>query len=172
MRKWLWTPLLFVLIWSACNSSHKLASAPNSLTPARTAEIDRDVRAFAGVVAHDVTSEGPTAWKRHLVDSPSFLLVANGQLVFANSASAVTGIDAFARTIKHIELQWGDDLRVDPLTPELAAVASSYREIQVNQEGKRLDEAGYFTGVAEYANGKWQFRNAHWSEACPAAAVR
>jgi len=166
MRTWQWIPLLVVVICVACSSRQEAALAPNSLTPARAAEVEKDVRAFASIVAHDVTSEGPTAWRRYLVDSPAFFLAADGHLVFANSSSATTGIEAFAHTIKHIELQWGDDLRVDPLTPELAVVASSYREVQVNQEGKRLDEAGYFTGTAEYENGKWQFRNAHWSEAC------
>ena len=174
MQTWQWTPLIFVfvVICVACSSRQEAAVGPNSLTPARAAEVEKDVRAFAGIVAHDVTSEGPTAWRRYLVDSPAFFLAADGHLVFANSSSATTGIEAFARTIKHIELQWGDDLRVDPLTPELAVVASSYHEIQINQEGKRVDEAGYFTGTAEYENGKWQFRNTHWSEACPPAAAQ
>jgi len=175
MRTWQWAPLLlvvvFVVIWAACGPRHELAAAPNSLTPARAAEIDKDVRAFAGVVAHDITAEGPTAWRRHLADTPAFFLASNGQLVFTNSASFITGIQAFAQTIKHIELQWGNDLRVDPLTPELAVVGSSYREVQVNTEGKRVEEAGYFTGIAEYRNGQWQFRNAHWSEACPPPAA-
>lgn len=169
MRKWQCALLLVVAVCVACGSRHDQSGTPNSLTPARAAEIDKDVRTFAGVVAHDVTTDGPTAWRRHLVDSPSFFLAANGHLVFANSASLTTGIQAFAQTIKHIELQWGDDLRVDPLTPELAVVGSSYREIQVNTEGKRVDEAGYFTGIAEFRSGQWQFRSAHWSEACPTA---
>jgi hypothetical protein len=172
MRTWQWVVLLLVVICVACGSRHELTGAPNSLTPARAAEVERDVRAFAGVVAHEVTSEGPTAWRRHLIDSPSFFLAADGHLVFANGSAATAGIQQFASTIKHIELQWDGDLRVDPLTPELAVVASPYHEIQINQEGKRLDEVGYFTGIAEYRNGQWQFRNAHWSEACPAAAAR
>jgi hypothetical protein len=172
MRTWQWAVLLFVGICVACVSRHELTGAPSSLTPARAGEVERDVRAFAGAVAHDVTSEGPTAWRRHLVDSPAFFLAANGQLVFANSSAATMGIQQFASTIKHIELRWDDGLRVDPLTPELAVVASPYHEIQINQEGKRVDEVGYFTGIAEYRNGQWQFRNAHWSEACPAAAAR
>ena len=47
-------------------------------------------------------------------------MAANGRLEFPNSASATAGIQNVARIITHIELQWSDDLRVDPLTPDLA----------------------------------------------------
>ena len=30
-------------------------------------------------------------------------------------------------------------------------------------EGKRAESAGYFTGIAERRNGRWQVRNVHWS---------
>lgn len=58
---------------------------------------------------------------------------------------------------------WGDDLRVDPLTNEFATVAASWRETIVDAAGHSVTETGYFTGLAEYREGHWQFRNAHWS---------
>jgi hypothetical protein len=67
--------------------------------------------------AHDVTQDGPTAWRRHFADSPSFFMAVNGRLVFPNSAAATAGIQNVARTIKQIELRWGDDLPIDPLAP-------------------------------------------------------
>ena len=71
-------------------------------------------------------------------------------------------------TIKHIDLRWGDDLRVDPLTEDLAVVASSYEETRTDTEGHRAAESGFFfTAVAEYRNGLWQFQNAHWSVSVP-----
>jgi hypothetical protein len=39
----------------------------------------------------------------------------------------------------------------------------------VEASGRRVDERGYFTGVAEKRGDHWQLRNAHWSVA-PAAA--
>jgi Domain of unknown function (DUF4440) len=126
-----------------------------------------DVRAFTRTVSHDVTQNGPTAWRKLFSDSPAFFMASNGLLVFPNSAAATKGIQDFARTIKQIELRWGDDLRVDPLTPDLAVVAATYHEIQVNTAGQRVDEAGFFTGIAEYRDGRWQFRNAHWSVPVP-----
>jgi hypothetical protein len=41
-------------------------------------------------------------------------------LVFPNSQAATAGIDDLALKIKQIELRWGNDLRVDPLMPDVA----------------------------------------------------
>jgi len=142
------------------------------MTAERAALVDRSVRAFAQVVAHDVTHEGPTAWRRHFADTPSFFMASEGRLVFPNSASATAGIQNLPRSIKQIDLRWGDDLRVDPLTPDLAAVAMSYHEVQISPEGHRVEENGFFTGIAEQRDGRWQFRNAHWSVVPPPPPVR
>jgi len=83
----------------------------------------------------------------------------------------MAGIQNVARTIKHIELRWGDDLRVDPLTPELAVVATSWHEVLVDAAGNSVKQTGFFSGTAEYRDGRWQFRNAHWSVAVAPAPV-
>ena len=172
MRTWQWTSLLSVVLCVACGSRHDSSSMSQSLTPARASAVERDVRAYASAVAHDVTQEGPAAWRRHFADSPSFFMASEGHLVFPNSASATKGIQDFARTIDHMELHWGEDLRVDPLTPELAVIAAPWHEIRVDTAGNSVDETGFFTAIAEYRNGHWQFRNAHWSVAGPPPAVR
>jgi len=123
-------------------------------------------------VAHDITQEGPSAWRRIFADSPSFFMASEGRLVLPNNAAATKVIQDLTRSIKQIELQWDDDLRVDPLTPDLAIVASSYHEVRVSTDGVRLDEAGFFTGTAEHRDGRWQFRNAHWSVVGPPSPVR
>jgi hypothetical protein len=159
--------LLAAVAFAGCGSHHS-----HSLTPARSAAVEDSVRAFARAVAHDVTEEGPAAWRRHFADSPAFFMAANGQLVFPNSAAATAGIQGLARNFKHIELHWGDDLRVDPLTPDLAVMAASWREVLVSTAGRSMEETGFFTGIAEHRDGRWQFRNAHWSVAVPSAQVR
>jgi hypothetical protein len=104
-----------------------------------------------------------------------FLLAA---IVFAGCVTGVAGASEpprlaqegtrkFAQTITHIELKWGDDLRVDPITADLAMVAASWHETMVDLAGHRVDQMGYFTGLAEYREGRWQFRNAHWSSPVP-----
>lgn len=65
----------------------------------------------------------------------------------------------------------GDDLRVDPLTPDLAVVASSYSETRIDTEGHQVGESGFFTGLAEYRDGSWEFRNTHWSVPVPPSKV-
>ena len=154
-----WAVLLAVVACVACG------------TRPQSSRVEEDVRAFARVVAHDVTQEGPAAWRRHFSESPSFFMASEGRLVFPNSAAATEGIQNLRRTIQHIELQWGDDLRVDPLAAGLASMGATYHEVRVGVTGPRVDETGFFTGIAEYKDGRWQFRNAHWSIAGPATAV-
>jgi hypothetical protein len=70
-----------------------------------------------------------------------------------------------------MELRWGDDLRVDPLTPNFAVIAATYKEVRLDTAGHRIEETGFFTGTAEHRDGHWQFRNAHWSVLAPPPAV-
>jgi hypothetical protein len=142
-----------------------------SLTLARATAVEDDVQAFTWAVAHDVTQDGPAAWRRHFADDPSFFVAAEGRLVFPNSAAATAGIQDLALAIKQIELRWGDDLRVDPLAPNLAVVVATYHQIRMSTVGRRLEETGFFTGIAEYRDGRWQFQNAHWSVAVPPLPV-
>ena len=102
-------------------------------------------------------------WIKYFDASPAFFMAVNGQMAFTNTVAAQEGTRKFAQTIRHIELKWGDDLRVDPLTNEFAVVAVSWREIQVDTAGHSVTETGYFTGLAEYRERHWQFRDAHWS---------
>lgn len=169
MRVWQGGLLVATLLAAACGSRSGDAS---SMTPARTAAVEENVRAFAATVARDVTAGGPAAWRRHFEDTPAFFMASEGRLAFPNSQSATAGIQDLARSIKRIELHWGDDLRIDPLAPDLAMVAAPWREIQVSASGERVEQAGYFTGLAEYRNGRWQFRNAHWSVAAAPSAAR
>jgi len=147
--------LLPVLLCGAC------ASRPTG--PARLAEVKDNVQSFARSVAEGVTRQGPAAWQGFFEDSPSFFMAADGRLQFPDGAAAQAAIPTLTRTIRKIELQWGTDLRVDPLTGDLAVVGASWHEIQTLADGNRLDTSGYFTGVAENRNGRWRFRNAHWS---------
>ena len=148
MRDWACFLLLAALTFIGCGKHQAAPDESQSLTPGRAAVVDDGVRAFMQVVAHDVTDDGPAAWRRHFADTPSFFMAVDGSMAFPNSAAATAGIQSFARTIKQIELRWGNDLRVDPLTPNLAVVASSYHEVQVKTAGQRVEENGFFTGTA------------------------
>jgi hypothetical protein len=155
---WRSTLLLAAFASAGCSARTSGSAELQSLTPASDAAIDESARTFMHTVAHDVTQEGPLAWLKFFDTGSGFFMAVNGQLAFPNAAAAKEGTENFARTIKSIDLTWGNDLRVDPLTAELAVVAASWREIQVDKAGHRIEEAGYFTGL-----GYWRFRDAHWS---------
>jgi hypothetical protein len=139
------------------------ASHSHAVTPDEAASVDQAVRGFMQAVSHSVTQDGPMAWIKYFDGSPAFFMAVNGQMAFPNAATAQEGTRKFAQTIRHIELKWGDDLRVDALTNELAVVAVSWSEIQVDNAGHSVTETGYFTGLAEYREEQWKFRDAHWS---------
>ena len=147
--------LMASLALTGCSDRTARSGELQPLTSASAAAIDESARTFMHTVAHDVTQDGPLAWLKFFDTGPGFFMAVNGQLAFPNAAAAKQGTQDFAQTINHIELTWGDDLRVDSLTPELSLVAASWREIQVDKAGHRNDEAGYFTGLAEYRDGHW-----------------
>jgi hypothetical protein len=84
-------------------------------------------------------------------------VASEGHLVFPNSASATKGIQDFARTINHMELHWGEDLRVDPLTPDFAVIATPWHEIRVDTSGNRVDETGFLPRLPNTETGTGNF---------------
>ena len=160
---WQSTLLLTAFALAGCSARTAGLVQSQSPTPASAAAAGESARTFMRTVAHDVTQEGPLAWLKFFDTGPAFFMAVNGQLAVPNVAAAEEGTRNFARTINRIELIWGDDLRIDPLTAELAVVAASWREIQVDKDGHRIEEAGYFTALAEYRDGHWRFRDVHWS---------
>ena len=165
MRGWKLTVLLAVYC-TACNSRE----GSQGLTPGRAAQVSREVKEFAATVAHDVTQDGPAAWLKHFSEGPTFFMAVEGKLQFPDSASATAGIQEATHMMKHIELKWSD-VRVDPLTPELAGIGAGWNEVTDMADGTRVNSGGYFTGIVERRNGRWQFRNAHWSVVAAAPAA-
>ena len=161
MRFWV---LLAILVATSGCGSHGNVGGGSGLTSAQKQMIEGDVRRFMLGVAHDVSAEGPVAWHQHFADSPAFFMAVDGQLAFANSEAAAAGTDSFARTIQHIELHWGDEVRVDALNADFAVVATPWTEVQTDLKGHAVTTGGFFTAVAEKRDGQWRFRDAHWSE--------
>ena len=167
----IWILLIAMATSVGCGMHHGSADDSQSLPAERRAAVEAGVRSFVSSVAHDVTQDGPAAWSKYFADDPAFFMADEGQLVFPNGQAAKQAIQNVARAFKSIDLRWGDNLRIDPLTPSLAMVAVPYTEVRIDTAGHRVTESGYFTGLAEYRNGRWQFRDVHWSVAAPAPAV-
>jgi len=153
--------VLSFIVSTACT----VAKTAPPLTAQQSAATISAVRAFAATVAEDVTRRGPAAWRTHFADSPAFFMASEGHLVFENSEAATRGIQALTDSIAKIELRWGDPTTVDPLTPTLAMLAAPYHEILIDTAGHRVEENGYFTGLAELGPEGWKLRDAHWSVA-------
>jgi hypothetical protein len=149
---------LAVFVPCAAGASHSHPVTPDGASP-----VDQAVREFMQTISHSVTQDGAMDWIKYFDATPAFFMAVNGQMAFPNATAAQEGTRTFAQTIRHIELKWGDDLRVDALTNEFAVVAVSWSEIQVDTAGHSVIETGYFTGLAEHRGGRWQFRDAHWS---------
>lgn len=171
MAKHLAVPITLALsLCGACIAQNDAPCQPALLSKERAGAVDKAVRAFAQDVARDVTRDGPIAWQKYFSDSSEFFMAVNGHLVFPNGPAAKAAMTGVARGFTHIELRWGDDLRIDPLAPDLAVMAASYHEVRIDASGARIDEDGFFTATVEYRNSRWRFRNVHWS-AAPAATT-
>lgn len=147
---------------------HVGPAAPDS---AHAAAITDSVRIFAESVALGVTTGGPAAWRAYFAAEPAFFMASEGRLVFPNSDSAARAITTLTHLIAHIELRWGEPLRIDPLAPGVALLATPYHELRIDAEGRRAEEDGFLTAIVEHRPGGWQFRNAHWSVVTPPPVV-
>src|SRR5215470_7838519 len=150
--------LLALLSLAACAR----VSPPPFDDRARAAE-RAAVSAFVRELAADVSREGPAAWSRHFAPGEEFFMAADGVLVFPDGAAAARGVAALEKTLTAIELRFGEDLKVDPLTPDLAMVAVPHEEVLTDADGHRTESRGYFTALAEQHAGHWRLRDAHWS---------
>jgi TonB family protein len=111
--------------------------------------VENGIRQFMSDVSQQVTERGPAAWKDFFENDPGLFMASDGAIVFHDADSATRGIEALTHTLKHIELQWEHDLRIDAITPNIAAVAVSWHEVQVDSDSHETTEHGFFTGIAE-----------------------
>jgi len=136
------------------------------------AAVKNDVQMFARSVADGVTKDGPKAWQNYFENSPTFFMVVDGRMEFQDGAAVQAAMPKLTEAIKKIELKWGEPLRVDALTEDLAIMAAPWHELVTLADGKALDNSGYFTALIEKHDGHWQFRNAHWSTTPSQAPAR
>ena len=146
--------LLIAITFATCLPCGAGARHSHSVTPNEAAGVDQAVGKFMQTVSRSVTQDGPLAWIKFFDASPAFFMAVNGKMEFPSAVAAEDGTRKFAQTISKIELQWANDLRVDPLTNEFAIVAVSWREIQVDTAGHSVTETGYFTGLVEHREGR------------------
>ncbi len=163
-----WRALQAALALLAGSGLGGCEAPPMRLTGAPAPAVEASVRQFLADVAQGVSRDGPAAWRRYFAAEPEFFMASDGVLAFRDGTSAIVGISAAARDIRHIDLKWGADARVDVLGPDLAVVGLPWSEVRELADGTRVADGGYFTGVVERQGSAWRFRDAHWSQPLPA----
>jgi hypothetical protein len=148
----------FLLLISSCNQQNS-----SKLGQYQYAQVRDSVQEMARQIAIDVSRNGPIAWLRHFSDTDAFFMASDGQLMFPNYDSASSFIqNKLIKMMSRIELSW-TDIRIDPLSEDLAILAAHYKETITDSASRLMNESGYFTCLAQRTNKGWQLRNAHWS---------
>lgn len=137
-------------------------TAPPSLNASQMSEIDLGVREMASAIARDVAADGPIAWLRYFTGDHEFFMANDGNLQFSDFGEAKAFLNKFSVGVAHLELTWVE-IRVDPVAPGVAVMASPYREAITDNGGHVSRFSGYFTGLAVKTRSGWRLRDAHWS---------
>ncbi|MFN8059056.1 MAG: hypothetical protein U0Q12_07810 [Vicinamibacterales bacterium] len=158
--------VVVVLTWGCAGRGGADRAAVTAEVAARMAD---EGRTFLSAMVHDVTTQGPSAWRAYFADEPTFFMAAEGRMIFADSRAVTRGIEELSKAIAEIEIAWGEPMRIEALSPSLMSVAAPYRERRLDRADSRVEEAGYFTGLLEKKSGAWKVRNAHWSVIPPSS---
>jgi hypothetical protein len=111
----------------------------------------------------DLSQRGPLEWLNYFEKSPDFFMVSDGQLAFEDYQSSELFIEnTLVKKFVKINLQLSH-LRIDPLTPNLAALGANYHEDLIDSSGKAITANGYLSALAKQTSQGWKFENLHWS---------
>jgi hypothetical protein len=146
-----------ILIFISCRSN-------NGALNSTDIELVKDsVKAMTEHISKDLAAKGPIVWLDYFEDGPDFYMASDGMLVFKDYQTASNFInDTLVKLFARINLRW-DLLRIDPISNQLASVASGFHEDLLDSTGKSSTSNGYFSGIAEKTPHGWRLRNAHWS---------
>ena len=150
--------ICLTLVGSSC------ANHPSpSLSADQAAVVKESVQKMMDSISQDISAKGPMAWIHYFENKPDFSMASDGQLQFADYASAKSFIsDVLTKNMHKIDLRW-NHIRIDPLTTSLASIGADFHEDITMADQKTMAYDGYFTGTAEHGSKGWQLRNAHWS---------
>lgn len=121
------------------------------------------IRRMTANLINDLSVHGPGAWLNYFEESPDFFMVSNGRLAFKDYQSGKTFIeDTLIKYFVKINLQL-NQLRIDPLTLDLASIGAGFHEELFDSTGKMALADGYLTALVKHTNQGWKFRNLQWS---------
>lgn len=143
-------------------------AAPGWHAPAASvaAAVRVEVAQVMGRIASDLAARGQQAWLEHFAVEPGFFMAADGVMQLHDHAAAVSFLRDFAPSVADTQLTWSD-LRIEPLSADLAMVSAHYAEQLTTREGAALKFAGHFTGVVWRTPRGWKIGHCHWSSPRP-----
>src|SRR5271165_6866986 len=100
-----------------------LLAACQNVPPGATSDADA-VRAMAASIERDIGQRGPLTWLDYFDDNPGFFMASDGELQFADIASARRFMTDFAKGVARLDLKWGA-IRVENVAPGAATMAAS-----------------------------------------------
>jgi len=146
-----------VSLFGACNGG-----TGTDLSAEHRGAMRDSVLAFIEEIPELLAQDGPAAWLGFFDGTPAFFMASDGQTAFPTRDSAEILLANFSPTVANMELVW-EDLRIEPLAPGVATVATPYREKIVFTDGTAVAFGGYVSGVARNNAGSWTLQHLHWS---------
>ena len=135
----------------------------SSLSTNEAIAVKDSVQLLANNTAKDISTKGPIAWLSYFEDSPDFFMASDGVIAFRDYHSGEVFIkDTLIKQIPRINLKWAN-IRIDPLTPQLATLAADFHEDLTITGDKMVPVEGYFTATAHQTSKGWKYLNVHWS---------
>jgi ketosteroid isomerase-like protein len=136
-------------VWFACTQPEPRTTAPPIDTAAITADIEARVRDFHRAdTARDAEAMIALLW-------PDFTIRVDGNL--QDYAQVAAGSREFMGSLALFHTDWSD-LRVVPLSPDLAIASFQFRDSIMTSAGDLIRARGPTTFVWERRNGEWRVR--------------
>jgi hypothetical protein len=148
----------FCALFILCSCEHEQAANRTA-----HAAVKDSVTRMMTQISADITKGGPTKWLAWFEDDPGFFMASDGVVKFGDYRSAIAFTrDTLPHIISRISLTW-NNLRVDSLTPELAAVGADFKEEIAMSSGQAITDSGFFSAIAHFDGMGWKLRDLNWA---------
>ncbi len=130
---------------------------PSDLSIEEVAKIEEGVRTAMSDHLH--AEDAATALSHYLPDATA---VSNGFL-YPSFESLSADVEAFYETLAEVNIGSWDQMRIDVLSADAAAVTASFRWGSTDTSGSRTDLQGVWSVVWVYGDQRWRILTRHES---------
>jgi len=119
-------------------------------------------RALVTSIPAALAERGPSAWLDYFEDSPSFFMVSDGAIVFADLPAARDFLAGFAARVSALTLSWHEP-RYENVGGGVVVVTAGFDETIRMTDGTESSFGGRMSGVVRRAGDGWRLQHLHWS---------